>query len=248
MGTRVRRQHAEPALLSLTGRFGLSVSGDPVSVGVNAQRLFAYLALSRGGSRDVVAGQLWPSGTHERSAASLRTTLWRLPEVCAHLVERRDNGLVLSDRLHVDVDDVEACATDVILNPGDGRTARPLVADSPLLPGWSDCWVVLERERLHLLRLEALEVAATACLDARDPARALEFALAAIRAEPLRESTWRLAISAHRDLGNLADVCRTYADYRDLMHRELGLPPSPLMRALVCQIGADLQVENLIAR
>ncbi|WP_442297894.1 AfsR/SARP family transcriptional regulator [Terrabacter sp. RAF57] len=196
----------------------------------------------------MVAGQLWPSGTHERSAASLRTTLWRLPEDCAHLVERRDSSLVLSDRLHVDVDDVEACASDVIASPGDGRAARALMADAPLLPGWSDCWVVLERERLHLLRLGALEVAATACLDAHDPTRALEFALAAIRAEPLRESTWRLAISAHRDLGNLADVCRAYADYRELMHSDLGLPPSPLMRALVCEIGADLQVENILAR
>jgi hypothetical protein len=39
--------------------------------------------------------------------------------------------------------------------------------------------------------------AAKACLDANDPVRALEFALTAVRAELLRESSWRLVITAH---------------------------------------------------
>ena len=80
---------------------------------------------------------------------------------------------------------------------------------NPLLPGWGSHWVVVERERLHVLRLEALNVAAKALFDADDPVRAL--ALTAVRAEPPRESSWRLMITAHRDQGNLANVRRAYA-------------------------------------
>jgi hypothetical protein len=32
-------------------------------------------------------------------------------------------------------------------------------------------------------------------------------------------------ITSHRDQGNLADVRRAYAEFRDLIDRELGLPP-----------------------
>jgi two-component SAPR family response regulator len=104
--------------------------------------------------------------------------------------------------------------------------------------------VVVERERLHVLRLEALNAAAESCLNSNDPVRALEFALTAVRAEPLRESSWRLVVTAHREQGNVADVRRAFTDYRDLIDRELGVVPSPLMLRLVDDIGSAVPAHS----
>ena len=239
-GHRVRHHTSKPAVLSLAGRFELNVANAAVPVDGNAQRLLAYLAISGGATRTTVAGELWGNKSQDRAAANLRMTLWRLPQVCDEFVERRGSNLNLSDSLRVDVAEIEACARAMLIARADLEAAYRLVPECPLLPGWGDYWVAVERERLHLLRLEALDVAARACLDAHDPARALEFALSAVRAEPLRESTWRLVVTAHRAQGNLADVRRAYADYCELMDRELSLPPSPLMRRLMADIGADV--------
>ncbi len=241
---RVDDHRSQRAVLSLAGRFELNVADSAVPVDGSGQRLLAYLAISGGAARSTVAGELWGTKSQGRAAANLRTTLWRLPKACDELVERRGSHLVLSDRLRVDVAEIEACARAMMLARADLGAAHRLVPASPLLPGWGDYWVVVERERLHLMRLEALDAVAKACLDADDPVGALEFALSAVRAEPLRESAWRLVVTAHRDQGNLADVRRSYDEYRQLIDRELGLPPSPLMLRLVADSGAAVPAHD----
>jgi DNA-binding SARP family transcriptional activator len=57
-------------------------------------------------------------------------------------------------------------------------------------------------------------------------AGALEAALIALRAEPLRESPHRLLLEIHLAEGNYSKAIYTYHAYRILLRRELGVNPS----------------------
>src|SRR5207237_6620338 len=76
--------------------------------------------------------------------------------------------------------------------PGDGTA---LLA-SDLLPDWYDDWVVDERERLHQLRVHALEVLARRLAAGGSFGLATEAGLAALHSNPLRESANRTLIEA----------------------------------------------------
>jgi DNA-binding SARP family transcriptional activator len=61
----------------------------------------------------------------------------------------------------------------------------------------------------------------------------VQVGLAAVAAEPLRESAHRLLIQGHLAEGNLAEAVRQYDFYRTLLSRELGIEPSPTIKRLV---------------
>ena len=102
-----------------------------------------------------------------------------------------------------------------------------------LLPGWYDDWVLLERERLRQVRLQALEAVAARLASLGRHGEALQAAHAAIRAEPLRESAHRLMVRIHLAEGNVAEAVRAYELFRTMLEHELGVPPSELMTRLV---------------
>ena len=102
-----------------------------------------------------------------------------------------------------------------------------------LLPGWYDDWVHFERESLTQLRLHALERLSGQRLTAGRYAEALALAMAAVATEPLRDSAHRLVVQCHLREGNAVHALRHYEGYRDLLHRELGIPPSPQMQQLL---------------
>jgi DNA-binding SARP family transcriptional activator len=226
----------ERPLLVLTGGFQLTVAGEPVVLGHCGARLFAYLALAR---REVlrsrVAGELWQNSSPDRASRNLRTALWRIPRQCVGLVERRADTLAVNPALWVDVADLEARASAVLTEPVEPDVVHPIRRLTDLLPGWSDAWVIVERERLRLLCLEALEAAASTSVRQGRPALALELATTVVQAEPLRESAWRLVVLAHRDQGNVAAALRAYQAYARSLRRELGIRPSELMERLVAE-------------
>jgi DNA-binding SARP family transcriptional activator len=60
--------------------------------------------------------------------------------------------------------------------------------------------------------------------------------MAAVAADPLRESAHRRLALVHMDEGNFAEALRQYDVYRRLLRTELGLPPSPRFRRLVAPL------------
>jgi DNA-binding SARP family transcriptional activator len=62
--------------------------------------------------------------------------------------------------------------------------------------------------------------------------------LAAVSAEPLRESAHRELVEVHLAEGNVAEAVRQYDVYRHMLRRQLGLAPSPVMRRLVAPLLA----------
>jgi DNA-binding SARP family transcriptional activator len=106
-----------------------------------------------------------------------------------------------------------------------------------VLPGWEDEWIAVERERFRERRVHALERAGEALLDSGNHPAAVQAALAAIDAEPYRDSAHRLLIRVHLAEGNVAGALRSFIAYRDLMESELGLEPSDRMRELLAGFG-----------
>ena len=113
------------------------------------------------------------------------------------------------------------------------RSVPERLCEGELLPGWYDDWLLLERERVRQLRLHALEAVAGVLADEGAYALAVEAALAAVRADPLRESAHRVLIAVHLREGNRSEAVRSYWTCRDLLARELGVGPSARLDELV---------------
>ncbi|MEU5324331.1 BTAD domain-containing putative transcriptional regulator [Streptomyces sp. NPDC021056] len=218
--------------LQLLGQFRLEFNSEPVPLCGNAQRLMAFIGLRRGVCRSEVAQTLWPDATETHARGSLRTALWYLSNNSheLELVHCTRESLTLGHGVRVDAHTMARTALDIV------RDSGPLYADplliglldrGDLLPEWDDNWVVLEREWLRRLRLQALDTLAERLARHNMPALAVEAALASIRIEPLRENPHRAAVSAHLAEGNMIEALKHYEAFRHLLRTELGAAPSP---------------------
>jgi DNA-binding SARP family transcriptional activator len=199
-----------------------------------AQRLLAVLAVTGITSRAWVGGTLWPETTEERAHSSLRTAIWQVTRPSRRILWTQGTEVALADDVDVDVRDLRQAA-HAALNDGAAtpRHLEMLRGAPDLLPGWYDDWVQLERESLTQLRLHALEHLSLEMLQQGRFADALALALAAVATEPLRDSAHRLVVQCHLREGNAVHALRHFNGYRDLLRRELGIPPSPQMQHLI---------------
>ena len=222
----------------LLGGFQLRASGRPVVLPLSGQRLVAFLAVHEQVlQRPFVAGSLWPDVPDERALASLRSVLWRLRDLAPGVVEGQQTGICLAESIAVDITRLVSASRDASsLGPKDvGPLAFRFFAGD-LLPDWYDEWLIEWRERWRQVRLHTLERLARLLINAGEHGLAIEAALAAIRAEPLRESAHRTLIEAHVSEGNASEAIRQYARYERLLRTELDIAPSPRMRALMRQV------------
>ncbi len=228
--------------LSMLGGFSLTAGSDVARLPRNAQRLLAYVALQRRPvSRDRIAFSLWPGGTEAHALGSLRTALFELRRPGHDAVEATDGHLQLSPGLAVDVHDLLSLVDRI--RSGWAGGGEPLVPrellEAELLPEWYDDWVLVERERYLELRVEALETLCRAQLKAGRTAEAVSTGLAAVRVDPTRESSTRLAIAAQLAVGNRAQAMAHYRRLEEAL-RELGLAPSAVTSALVSGLATSL--------
>jgi DNA-binding SARP family transcriptional activator len=224
-----------PVHLRLLDGFHLEQHGRPLPTPQAACRLLAFLGIRGQSSRMEVAGHLWPEASESKAHASLRTVLWRLRQTSDDQLVTGGQALALASSVEVDVATFLATAQRLLAPatatdppPFAGRlSASGLVGVGELLPGWYEDWVLFERERLRQLRMHALEAVAMRLTAEHRHAEAIEAALAAVRLEPLRESATRVLIMAHLAEHNLVEAVRCYVQFRDNLHRELGVAPTP---------------------
>jgi DNA-binding SARP family transcriptional activator len=206
-----------------------------------SKQLLAFVALRRRRvDRRHVAGTLWPDGDEERAAGNLRSALWRLRRAGIDVLLADKCSLALRPDVAVDAHLMDQWATRLI--HGTASTADLAVSPSwaevlEFLPGWYDDWVLVERERLRQRMLHGLEELSRRLASAGRFADAVEAAIVAIGAEPLRESAQRVLIEAHVAEGNLSEARRIWQEYRDLVHRELGVDPSGALLTLLDAAG-----------
>jgi DNA-binding SARP family transcriptional activator len=226
--------------LVLTGEFKLVVGEQTLVVPHTVERVLAFLALAgHAVNRTKLAGTLWLDATEEQAANNLRTALWRLRRAGSQLIAVHPDRVRLAPEVTVDLAALSDLAYRLIRHPEPEDLYRlpELVHCGELLPDWDDGWVVADRERFRLLRLEALECAAAVLIEQRRFGDALIAALAATRAEPLRESARQLVMQVHACKGNAVEALRAYRAYQSLLRAELGLDPSPSMRRMVAPLS-----------
>jgi DNA-binding SARP family transcriptional activator len=234
------RAHAHPARLQLLGGFHLVVDGGQTPIPVSGQRLLAFLALQPHPLRRAhVAGTLWPDTTDARSSANLRSLLWRIRHPGLRLLDATSTHVGLADDVAIDVHDMVATCRrlidrSIVCRPDE---LDPLQICGELLPDWyEDDWVLIERERLRQLCLNALEALCERLAALGRYGEAVDAGLAAVRGEPLRESAHRALVCAHLGAGNHSEALRQYRWYRRLVLDELGLPPSDHMTQLMAPL------------
>ncbi|OLF10200.1 transcriptional regulator [Actinophytocola xinjiangensis] len=222
--------------LRLLKGFALLVGERRITLSASAQQLLAFLALQdRPRTRTYVARSLWPEATTTRANANLRSSLWRALRNEPELILASSQEMALASFIDVDIHASVArahqlldrtCSCEDILNR---RTREDLSCD--LLPEWSDNeWVLLEKEQYHQLRLYALEAMADRLTGAGRYGEAVAAGLAAVQAEPLRESAHRALIDAHLAAGNRAAAQDQYQRCRRVLLDELGLEPTESLR------------------
>lgn len=225
--------------LQLLSGFALQVDGVAVDVPASAQRVLAYLALqARPQQRATVAASLWIDQTDARASANLRAALWRLDAVRDRVVESRADRLGLSTGVDVDVTTAVVAARGLLDPCHDADELVPCASQldllsRDLLPDWDEDWILFERERLRQLRIHAIEAMSEAMRLGGRYADAIEAGLAAVDADPLRESAQRVLIEAHLAEGNVVEARRQYDSFRCLLAHELGVEPSTRLAALV---------------
>ncbi len=243
-GFRLRPGVAEPRDdASPHGRREHSITG-------RGQRLVALLTLLGPQLRTYIAGMMWPEVAEDRARASVRATICDLHRQVPGLVRSTPHEARLADGVAVDVSRfVELARAAIRLQPGDDipDEAMDLVPGGrfggALLPGWYDDWVVVEAERLHQLRLHAMDVLVQRLVEAARYPAALEVAQATVSADPLRESANRALMRVHLAEGNTAEALRQFERFRLALRAAMDIEPSRRMLDLVAQIRSARHLE-----
>jgi DNA-binding SARP family transcriptional activator len=232
-----RQAGEETPVLHLFGGPFVTYGRRRVSVPEGSKRLLVFVALHRGQvERGYAAGTLWPAGTEYRAAGNLRSALWRLSRAELPLLRADKCYLTLQQEVVVDARLVSEWASRLISGrpQQDDLVALPTGADAlDLLPGWYEDWALIERERLRQRMLHALEALSRELVEIGRCAEAVEAAMMAVGAEPLRESAQRALIQAHLAEGNWSEGYRQLSLYRKTLQRELGLEPDPQLAAML---------------
>jgi len=240
VASRAAERAARPQV-RLLGGFELTISGAPVAIPTALQRAVAYLALRGRCGRSRLAGTLWPDATESRAMANLRTGIWRINQVAPGVIGGHVDVLALAPEVDVDVTRLIAAARAVLEGATDVPLERTLQhVEGDLLPDWTDDWLTVDRERLRQLRLHVLETLAGRLAAAGLFGIAMEAALTALRADPLRETAHRAVIRIHLAEGNLAEAVAAYRHCRALLARDVGVAPSAETTQLVSTLPRAL--------
>ena len=228
--------------LTLLRQFELGADGQLVRLASSAQRLLALVALSDGPlSRSRASGTLWPEVDECRASANLRSALWRLGGPASRALVVTRAHLQLAPVVAVDVTRAQTVAqrlVDRVLDAGTEASAALGLLSHDVLPGWDEDWVIVERERFRQLRLHALEHLTERLCDEGRFAEATGAAMAAVDAEPLRESAHRALIGVYIREGNTAQAVRHADEFTLCLRRELGVDGSPLFEDLIAPLRA----------
>jgi len=246
---------AGPVRLSLLGQAVAHDAGGPVSCPSRKSfALFAFLALDRRKhTRRALAALLWGSRDAEAARASLRATLFRLPESLSSCLSIERETLSIGDggMLSTDVQQFERGAragTAVELEQALALYGGHLLHgfDADATPEFDD-WLDRERARLKRLAYDAFDRLIGARLDGADQgpeadrAAACDAAVASaqqwLALDPAAERAHQWLIRAYLASGRGDSALAQY----ELCERALavveGRAPAPQTRALLAAVG-----------
>ncbi len=238
-----------PLQLYLLGGFDCrSGTGDVLTFPTSKVRaLFAYLAANpeQGHRRDKLADLLWGDQAAREGRANLRKALSRLRESLP--ADARDCLAVDRNQLAVRPGSVDVDVGLFLRLAADG-TPETLERAADLhrgnfLEGFADCgeifeqWLLTERRRLDetlhaVLRRLLDHYVATGAID-----RAIQVALRLIALDPLQESVHRSLIRLYMYQDRVGGALDQYRRCREVLERELGVPPDPETERLRAELS-----------
>ncbi|WP_158088772.1 BTAD domain-containing putative transcriptional regulator [Thermoactinospora rubra] len=225
----------------------LEVEGVPAAALARSRRRVLLACLlaqeSHWASADVLSDVLWGDDQPRHPAAALHTQVSRLREI----LRQAGNGARIVPeqrgyRLIVDPSDIDAWRFESLLRQAGsvpaaeraevyGRAlalwrgrALEEIADHPA--------VQLTATRLEELRLATVEDRAAVLIAAGDLKTATAELSAFAAAHPLRERALELLMTALYQAGRQSEALAVFEDYRARIADELGLDPTPALRAL----------------
>src|SRR3954452_9779400 len=220
--------------LTFLGPFQVAVDDTPLRVhSARLQALLAYLALesARAHTREALAALFWPDEPDQVAKQNLRQALYQLRQLLGEPTEQ----FLLITRETVQFNAGSDHALDVSdflqhLKHGRLREAIELYQAELLaqLTSGSDSfqeWLVLRREQLHILALDALHQLAEQALDQADNASALGYARQQLALEPWREQAHRQLMLALARSGDRSAALAQYEACRRILAAELGVEP-----------------------
>jgi DNA-binding SARP family transcriptional activator len=232
----VARVDSSAAALHLLNGPYVVRDGDLYAVPEGGKRLLVLLAVRGCISRRTAAEMLWPNVEMARAAGNLRSASWRLRCAGITILSEHADTLRLDDGVQLDVEMLCRQARRISA----GQITAPDLEMLPvaagaldLLPGWYEEWVVVERERVRCLMLDAIDAISAQLRRVGRCAEAIEAALVAVTADPLRDSAQAALVAAHLAEGNLCEARRAFSAYRRLLRAELGLEPPEALAQLV---------------
>ncbi|CAN5543283.1 NB-ARC domain-containing protein [soil metagenome] len=247
------------ARLTLTffGSFQAALDGKPLTNlrSARIQVLLAYLVLeaARAHPRSTLAALFWPDEPETVAKQNLRQALYQLRQFLGEQIisapqpaSAQDLPFLFVTRDTVQWNPTSDYAVDVVLflqqlEQGQLKAASELYQADLLdqLISGSDRieeWLLLQRERLHILALEALNKLTTQMLGQADYAQAQQYARRQLALEPWREEAHRQLMLALVAVGARTAALTQYEICRQVLLTELDVAPEAKTVALIEQI------------
>jgi DNA-binding SARP family transcriptional activator len=209
---------------------------------------YVFTHRDRAVPRAEVAAAVWADHDEEGARRCLSTALWRLKRCGGEALLR----LVGSDALAagaaplwLDVLWFERRQAPLLHVAAERLSEAELMrleravrlVRGPYLAEVDAEWALVERQRLHALRNDALYHLTCACAARRQWSRALHWGRVLAHDEPLREDVQRVLMRAHADAGARARALDTYREFEQRLRRELGVEPMAETRELARDLG-----------
>jgi WD40 repeat protein/DNA-binding SARP family transcriptional activator len=234
----------------------------------HTKALLAYLAVEheRPHSRSSLAGLLWPDQTNAAAAHNLSQTLVNLR---SSIGDRAATPPFLQiSKLHIQLNRAAAIDVDVIqfqhayrqsqqhahssvehcheclaaLQSALDRYCGPLLADFTLNSELFEEWLTITREHLQRQALQMFDQLINGLIHQQNYQLGLAYAQQLVQLDPLNEAAQRRFIQLLALSNQRSSALQQFAQYRDLLARELDLPPEDETLALVEQVRAGLIV------
>lgn len=224
--------------------------GQPAAVGSRRQCVLLAVLVSRLDrvvSADELVEALWAEELPEHPAAALQSQVFRLrrqlPAAAVEVATEGSGYRLLADRDQVDATRFEDLVARAAASRSEPATAVGVLDDALSL--WrgraylevADHYEVLaEASRLEEVRADATEQRAALLVDLGDTSAAARAMETLMDGEPFRERPVAIRMRALAREGRHADALHVYDEFRRTLGGELGLEPSPELRALESEI------------
>jgi DNA-binding SARP family transcriptional activator len=204
--------------------------------------LLAFLAVPAGQlhPRDKLVALLWGDRSHDQGRAALRQAVWALRRALnstppAALVLEGDTIGLNAEAVRVDVADFERAAA--AHDPAGLARAAALYRGEFLAgvaarePPFEE-WLIVQRERLAELAIEAMARLLRLEQKAGNTEAAVKAALRLLALDPLEEPIHRTLMQLYVQLGRRGAALRQYQTCVSVLQRELGVEPEPETKQL----------------